>query len=100
LNSSTVLIISFVTVPAFGLGINHFGHKIFAIGANSLIQSGVVNKISKSVFPALIESNKSDAPNTSAHDFFASSSLSSVTNTATFLVFQVPCGKIVVALIT
>jgi hypothetical protein len=90
LNSSTVFEIVFVTVPAFGLGINHFGHKTFAIGANSLIQSGVVNKISKSVFHALIASNKSEEPQISAQDFLASSNLSSETNTATFFDFQVP----------
>jgi hypothetical protein len=100
LNSSTVFAIVFVTVPAFGLGINHLGHKTFAIGAKSLIQSGVVNKISKSVFQALIASNKSEEPNTSAPDFLASSNLSSVTKTATLFDFQVPLGKIVVALIT
>jgi hypothetical protein len=37
LNSSTVLAKSFVTVHAFGLGINHFGQSCLATGASSLI---------------------------------------------------------------
>jgi hypothetical protein len=91
-------VISFVTVQAFGLGINPFGHKILAAGANSLIHSGVVIKTSKSNVQSLILVNRSADPQTSAQDFLASSNLSSETNTATFVVFHVPKGKIVVHL--
>jgi hypothetical protein len=62
LNSSTVFVISFVTVQAFGLGINPFGHKILAAGAKSLIHSGVVIKTSKSNVQSLILVNRSADP--------------------------------------
>jgi hypothetical protein len=55
-------VISFVTVQAFGLGINPFGHKILAAGANSLIHSGVVNKTSKSILQSLILFKRSADP--------------------------------------
>ena len=62
LNSSTVFVISFVTVQAFGLGIKPFGHKILAAGANSLIHSGVVNKTSNSKLQSLILFKRSADP--------------------------------------
>jgi hypothetical protein len=90
LNSSTDLAKSFVTVPAFGLGISHFGPNCFATGAKSLILSAVVIKTSKSNFQDLISFIISEDPKTSAPDFLASSNLSSDTKTATLFVFQVP----------
>ena len=96
--SSTAWAIFIVTVPAFGDGISPFGPSCLATGAKSLINSGVVIKTSKSVFPSLISLRRASCPAISAPAFFASSTLSSVMNTATFLVFPVPWGRIVVAL--
>lgn len=97
-NSSIVLEIFGVTVQAFGLGISHFGHRIFATFARSLIWSGVATSTSNSISHFCTASTIEVFPTMSAHAWVASSLLSSATNAATVTLFPVPWGKMTVAL--
>ena len=65
----TALIISFVTVPSLGFGINPLGPKIFPSLPNLTIIFGVDISFSKLIFPAEILLIKSSVPKTSADVF-------------------------------
>ena len=94
--SFTDLIISFVTVPSFGFGINPFGPKIFPSLPNLIIILGVDTSFSKLIFPAEILLIKSSEPITSAALFFASSNFSSSQITAT-LIFLQPTSPLILS---
>ena len=89
----TEVLISFVTVPNFGLGIKPFGPKILPSFPIFDIVAGVAISLSKFIFPFVISLTKLSNPAISAPESFASLILFSSQRTATFTFFPFPFGK-------
>ena len=98
LNSLMALSISFVTVPALGLGIRPLGPNTLPNLATFGIISGVAINKSKSIFPLFISSTKSSSPNKSAPAVLALATFSPLVITAIFIVWPVPLGSATVVL--